>query len=132
MPRRPRRDSESLTRYLHLQTDRSHELERICAVGNARGQLVVEIQFAGAEAVAEMHVRGFRIQCSSYLGQCEIVRGDESDGAAGEQAAEQGLSADAAVVGVGAGEQLVEQKEGGLRRGDIGDLLEALDLCVEA
>src|ERR1700761_6678456 len=116
----------------YFQPNRAHELKRIRAVGNAGSELVVEVELAGAEAVAEMHVCAFGMERCCDLCKGEIVRGDESDGMAGEQATEQRLSGNAAIVRIGAGEQLIEQEEGRLRGGEIGDLLQTLNLRIKA
>ncbi len=66
------------------------------------------------------------------LGQGQVVRGDQADRAAVDQAADDRLGADAAIVRVGAVEQLVEQEQERQRPArEVDQLAHAGDLGVE-
>ena len=95
----------------HLQPDRAHERQGIAVLDDARAHPVVEEHLAVDQAVGEMDVGDPRIRAAGELGQGEVVGRDHADGAPVDQALHDRLGADAAVVRIGAVEQLVEQEE---------------------
>ena len=86
------------------------------------------------DVVLEVDVARARSPSSSAIvGEREVVRRDEADGAARDEAAHDGFGADAAVVGVGAVQDLVEQEEErAARRRSVDELPQPRDLRVEA
>ena len=95
--------------------------------------MVIEGDLAVLDLVLEMDVGGALAQLVGDIGQREIVRGDQADGAALHQAAHQRRGADPPVVRVGAVQELVDQEQHGQRPGRlVQNLAQAQDLGVEA
>ena len=95
-------------------------------------QAVVEGDPAVLEVVLEVDVGRARGEGGGDLGEREVVRGRETDGAQIDQVPEHGLGTDAPVVRVGAAEQLVEQEEQGRRSlRQVRELPQPRDLGVE-
>ena len=70
---------------------------------------------------------------STDVGEREIVRADEADGAAGEQGPHDAFGTDEAVFGVCALQEFVQKEEDGrIFFGEVADLAETGDLGVEA
>ena len=66
------------------------------------------------------------------LRQRQVVGRDDAERAMGDEALEDGLRADSAIVGVGAVKDFVEQEEGGrFAPGNLEDLAQAHDLRHE-
>ena len=89
----------------------SHERERVARLDDARLQLVVEAQRPFDELILEVHVRGGAGKPVGDLAEREIVRRDETDRAGSNQAREQRLRADPAIVRIRAAQDLVEQEQ---------------------
>ena len=60
------------------------------------------------DLVFEVHIGGAIAERVGDFSQREVVRGDQADGAALDEAAHKGFGADAAVVGIGAMQELVD------------------------
>src|SRR5881396_3858383 len=115
-----------------VQADRAHQLESVRLAYDAGMQAVVEGDPAVLEVVLEVDVGRARGEDGGDLGEREVVRGRETDGAQIDQVAEHGLGTDAPVVRVGAAEQLVEQEEQGRRSlRQVRELPQPRDLGVE-
>ena len=70
---------------------------------------------------------------SADVGEGEIVRADEADGAACQQSADDAFGSDEAVFRVCALKEFVEQEEDrGMFFGEVADVAQAGDLGVEA
>src|SRR5947209_11581206 len=96
-----------ISRLSHLQADRTHELERIAPLDHTRVQAIVELHAAVLQVVLEMNVDCACAEIALESCQCKIVRGDESDGAAIEETANDRGSSDPPIVGVGSAQDLV-------------------------
>ena len=94
---------------------------------------VVEPDLAVFDLVFEVDVGGAIAEYVGDLGQRQVVGGDQADRAALDQAAHDGFGADAAVVGIGAVQELVDQEQDGQRAGgQVDDLAQPRDLGVES
>ncbi len=98
-------------RGLDVESDRPHQLQRIAPFDGPLAQRVVERQFVAFHVVDEVHVGARRPDVGGDLGQRQVVRGDHPDGSGLEQRPDHRGGARAAVAGVGAVEDLVEQEQ---------------------
>src|ERR1051326_7010348 len=94
-------------------------------------QTIIEHHPAIDQLILEVKVGSLRRQCVSQLGECQIVSGDDSDCAAGKQAANHTFRADCAIVGICTVKDFVQKKENGKRFCEIHDLPQPLNLGVE-
>ena len=67
---------------LHLQPHGAHQLERVALAHDARPHPVVEGHLAALQVVLEVHVGRARAQRVGHLGERQVVRGHQPDGAA--------------------------------------------------
>ena len=95
----------------HLDPHRAHQLQRVALGDDAGAHAVVEHHCAVFEVVFEVDVGGAGREVVGDLREGEVVRRGQADGAAADQAADDGVGADAAVVRVGAAEDFVEEEE---------------------
>ena len=82
--------------------------------------------------VREVHIGRTRRDGLRDPGQGEIVGRDQPNGTAVDQTPHDRFGSDAAVVGVGSVQDLIEKKESRGLFGQLHDLSRALDLGVEA
>ena len=116
----------------YLEPDRPHQRQCVGVLDDAGTHEVVEAHFAVLEMVGEMDVHGDRTKGGDDLGEGEVMRGDQADRAAVEQASKNRLGSGAAVVRVGAVEELVEEKKERQRTaGQVDELSNTGDLCIE-
>src|SRR5205823_1772098 len=80
-------------------------------IPGVRGEAVMEVQFAAVEVVGEVDVLGARGEPVGDLRQGQVVRRHHPQRRPQQQGAENGLRADAAVVRVGAVQDLVQQEQ---------------------
>ena len=116
-----------------LEADRAHELEGVALLDDAGSHAVVELHAPLDDLVLEVHVAGDRREGVGDTREGEVVGGDQAERPACQKPANHGLGADAAIVRVGAVEDLVEQEQDGKRAlREAHDLAQPRDLGVEA
>ena len=94
-----------------LQPNRTHERQGIAVLDDARAHAIVESHLAILEPVFEVDVHDRGRQLVGDLGQGQVMRGHQADRAQVDQAADDPFGAHAAIVRVGAVEELVEQEQ---------------------
>ena len=94
--------------------------------------VVIEGHGAVLELVLKVYVGRPIAEMVGDLGQCEVVRRDQTDGPQIDESGQHGLGANASIVGIGALEKLIEKKqERRLAAGQIDELADAGDLGIE-
>src|SRR3954466_7233467 len=93
------------------EADGAHQLESVAGLHDSGLEFVIENQPALFDAVLEMEIGCALAKGRGDLGEGEIVGADHTDGVVGQEFAEYKLGSRKPVVGVGAGQQFIQQKE---------------------
>ena len=72
--------------------------------------MIVEDQLAVFESIFKVAIDGAVVHCVGDAGECKVVGAYDADGVVGDEAAHDELRSGEAIVGVCAGEQLVEPR----------------------
>src|SRR5439155_3844694 len=105
----------------------THQSQCVALLDHARMEAIVENHTAILELILKMKVGRPRCQRVGQLGKSEIVRRDETYCAAIDQAADNGLGSDGAIVRVGSVEYFIQQKEHRHLFRELHDVVQALD-----
>lgn len=118
---------------LNFESDRAHEADGV-AVGDYAGlHFVVEGHDAIDQLVFEMNVGAETVEHFGDLSEGKIVGAGKADGASIEEATQDGLGTNAAVVGVRTAKDFVHQKQDwGAGGCFLHDVAEAENFGVEA
>ena len=95
---------------LYVKTDRAHQFEGVAALSHSGYEAIIKTQLAIFQAVFEVEIRRLQICIAGHLSERQIVSSDESDCALRDQTSGKGRGSNAAIVGIGAAEQFVQQK----------------------
>ena len=107
-------------RVLDVESDGSHQFDGVAPGHDPFAQGVVEDHLPIFDAVLKVDIDDAKFLVIGDSGEGEVVSGDDSGGPPSEQAPQDGVGSDLSVVGVGAVENLIEQKEN--RRTAIGEV----------
>jgi hypothetical protein len=96
---------------LHIQADDAHQGDGITLGDDAVAQLIVEAHFVAFDLVFEVNISDYVSNFGGDFCEREVVGRDDTDRAALEQALNEALGANAAVFGVCAFEEFIEEEE---------------------
>lgn len=100
---------------LEGEADGAHQVKGVAALGYSGRELVVEVELVVFEAVFEMEIAGLAVHVVGHSSEGQVVSGEQADGIFLDEDFDDGFSADAAIVRIGAAEKLVEKKQDGQR-----------------
>src|SRR5262245_55408748 len=128
-----RGDCRDLCAFFDVESDGTHQRDRVAPGNRPRLQEVIESQLALREPVVEMNVDGTRRKFVDYSGHRQIVRGHQADRALPDEATKHAGGTNQAVVRVGTVKKLVEQEQQmWCAASGVGQSPDARDLGVEA
>jgi hypothetical protein len=82
----------------YVQAHRAHQRERIARLDDTVPQAIVEMQDTILEAILEVHIGGCAAKAEDEIGEREVVGRHQADGVQVDQAGDDRLGADAAIV----------------------------------
>src|SRR5258708_22325191 len=100
---------DEIRQFLHLEADRAHQRKRVAVLDHAWPHSIVERHPAILEPILEVHVDSWDSQTWRQLGEGQVVRRHQADGAAARQRAYDRLGPDPPIVRICPVENLVEQ-----------------------
>src|SRR5690349_9529485 len=101
------------TAILNIQANHTHQFERIAMRDDAVADLVIKRHLAIFDLVLQMDIFDTAREDRVDFGQRQIVRRHHADRTTLEHGPDDALGGDAAILGVGAAQQLVEQEQHG-------------------
>src|SRR5262245_41328569 len=116
---------------LHLEPYCAHQRQRVAFFNDAGMEAVIEDHAAIFKMVLEMKISGARRKGFSEFGESQIVCGNQADRLPVDQAADDRLGADSAIVRIRAVQDFVQKKEHRHLFRKLHDVVQTLNLSIE-